>query len=206
MRTAINPLYCTSRGAEALGYARRSSPARAVADYFCKDHQPAGGAHQHPYRSAFYFGYTLRSPPVRALLDLPRLPGSAGVLTGVGFLGSPVCHFPFQASGRPTPPSPLVGEGGRGMRGKSASECRKSLISPKKSTLERCGHPALIERPRHDALAPVTGRTAACRRDARAPGCAGTHTVPARQEHPRTTCVSHYLSFDLACAGIRFHQ
>ena len=93
----------------ALGYARRSSPARAVADYFCKDHQPAGGAHQHPYRSAFYFGYTLRSPPVRALLDLPRLPGSAGVLTGVGFLGSPVCHFPFQASGRPTPPSPRVG-------------------------------------------------------------------------------------------------
>ena len=34
LRTAINPLHRTSRGAEALGYAR------AGADYFFKDHTP----------------------------------------------------------------------------------------------------------------------------------------------------------------------
>jgi len=38
MRTAINPLYRTSRRAKALGYARRSPPARAMADYLLKDH------------------------------------------------------------------------------------------------------------------------------------------------------------------------
>jgi hypothetical protein len=35
------------------------------------------------------------------------------------------------------PPLNLVGEGGGGMRGKGAQECRTSLISPKNSTLER---------------------------------------------------------------------
>jgi len=34
----FNPLYRTSRGAEALGYARRSPPARATPDYLFKDH------------------------------------------------------------------------------------------------------------------------------------------------------------------------
>ena len=34
-----NPLYRMSRRAEALGYARRSPPARAGADYFFKDHK-----------------------------------------------------------------------------------------------------------------------------------------------------------------------
>jgi|GEM_PF-2526449 len=36
-----NPLYRMSRRAEALGYARRSPPARAVADYLLKDHKPS---------------------------------------------------------------------------------------------------------------------------------------------------------------------
>jgi len=40
VRTAINPLCTLCRRAEALGYARRSPPARAVADYFFKDHRP----------------------------------------------------------------------------------------------------------------------------------------------------------------------
>jgi hypothetical protein len=33
-----NPPYCASRRAEAPGYARRSPPVRAMADYFFKDH------------------------------------------------------------------------------------------------------------------------------------------------------------------------
>ena len=41
MRTAINPLSRASRRAEALGYARRSPPARAMADYLFKDHKPS---------------------------------------------------------------------------------------------------------------------------------------------------------------------
>ncbi len=35
------PLYRASRGAEALGYARQSPPARAIPDYFFKDHKPS---------------------------------------------------------------------------------------------------------------------------------------------------------------------
>ena len=45
----------------------------------------------------------------------------------------------FRHQNARTPPSPLVGEGGRGMRGKSAPEYRTSLISPKNSTLESRG-------------------------------------------------------------------
>jgi hypothetical protein len=57
-----------------------------------------------------------------------------------GFFGKRLrAIFRFSHQDAQTPPSPLVGEGGRGMRGKSARECRTSLISPKNSTLEcRC--------------------------------------------------------------------
>ncbi len=41
LRTAINPPYRTSRRAKALGYARQSPPARAMADYLLKDHKPS---------------------------------------------------------------------------------------------------------------------------------------------------------------------
>jgi hypothetical protein len=36
-----NPVCASCRGAEALGYARRSPPARAMADYLLKDHKPS---------------------------------------------------------------------------------------------------------------------------------------------------------------------
>ena len=35
----LNPLYCASRGAEALGYPGQSPPARAIPDYLFKDHE-----------------------------------------------------------------------------------------------------------------------------------------------------------------------
>ncbi len=41
LRTAINPLHRTSRGAEALGYAR------AGADYFFKDHKAVRKRRRH---------------------------------------------------------------------------------------------------------------------------------------------------------------
>ena len=57
------------------------------------------------------------------------------------FFGSPC--VPSPVSGIRTPNLPLlpvwVERGQGGMRGKGALECRKSLISPKKSTLERQG-------------------------------------------------------------------
>jgi hypothetical protein len=64
--------------------------------------------------------------------------GVEGMRTGAGFLKAPASHLPFQAAGRSNSPLlPLWEKGAEGMRGKSAQECRKSLISPKKSTLER---------------------------------------------------------------------
>jgi hypothetical protein len=77
------------------------------------------------------------------------------------FWKASACHLSLQASGRPNSPFspcgrrgqgvegrqsirtpklpllPLWEKGAGGMRGKSAPECTKSLISPKKSTLER---------------------------------------------------------------------
>jgi hypothetical protein len=62
-----------------------------------------------------------------------------------GFLGKPLrAIFCFRRQDAQTPPSPLVGEGGRGMRGKRARECRTSLIVPKNSSGVRCApSPAL---------------------------------------------------------------
>jgi hypothetical protein len=65
---------------------------------------------------------------------------SAAALTGVDFLAS-AC-VPSSVSAIRTPKLPLLPlweKGAGGMRGKSARECRTSLISPKNSTLEcRC--------------------------------------------------------------------
>jgi hypothetical protein len=70
------------------------------------------------------------------------------------------------------PPSPLVGEGGRGMRGTSARECRKSLISPKKSTLEVELHVHL----RHRGRASV---------ELRIPASSIFHTIRHRHRRPQ---------------------
>jgi len=78
----------------------------------------------------------------------PKLPPSP--LVGLGdayrgrFFGKPRCAISrFRHQDAQNPPSPLVGEGGRGKRGKSVWECSRSLISPEKSTLERGVTPGL---------------------------------------------------------------
>jgi hypothetical protein len=55
-----------------------------------------------------------------------------------------ISHFRHQDT--QTPPSPRVGEGGGGTRGKGAWDYRKPLISPKKSTLERSATPRRRQR------------------------------------------------------------
>ena len=66
-----------------------------------------------------------------------RRPRSQEVTHRCGFLGKPLrVIFRSRHQDAQNPPSPRVGEGGRGMRGKDAPECKKPLISPKKSTLE----------------------------------------------------------------------
>jgi hypothetical protein len=85
----------------------RSPPARAVADYFFKDHQLSLRTEKSlPHRGRFF------GKPLRAI--------------------SRLSHQDAQPL-----PSPLVGEGAGGRRGKGARKCRISLISPKNSTLER---------------------------------------------------------------------
>ena len=58
------------------------------------------------------------------------------------FLGKPRrAIFRFSHQDAPTPPSPLVGEGGRGDEGQKAWERSKLRIAPKNSTLERSSQP-----------------------------------------------------------------
>jgi hypothetical protein len=59
-------------------------------------------------------------------------------LTGAGFLGKPLrAIFRFRHQDAQTPPSPLVGEGGRGDEGQQARECSTPRIAPENSTLEK---------------------------------------------------------------------
>ncbi len=59
------------------------------------------------------------------------------MLTGAGFLGKPLrAIFRFRHQDAQPPPSPLVGEGGRGDEGQKARECSKPRIAPDNSTLE----------------------------------------------------------------------
>ena len=83
----------------------------------------------HSCRSAFYSSFQ----------DEARLRGLARAVAHRGrFFGKPLRAISrFSHQDAQPPPSPLVGEGGGGMRGKGAQECRTSLISPKNSTLER---------------------------------------------------------------------
>jgi hypothetical protein len=83
----------------------------------------------HPCRSVFYSSFQ----------DEARLRGLARAVAHRGrFFGKPLRAISrFSHQDAQPPPSPLVGEGGGGMRGKGAQECRTSLISPKNSTLER---------------------------------------------------------------------
>jgi len=69
------------RGAKALGYGMQSPPARAMADYFLKDHQPSLRTGKPlPHRGRFF------GKPLRAI-------------------------YRFRHQDAQTPPSPLVGEG-----------------------------------------------------------------------------------------------
>ena len=67
-----------------------------------------------------------------------------GMLTGAVFREAPARHLPFQASGRPTLPSPLVEEGGRGNEGQKARECRKPHHHAGRSGVHRL---FLVEQP-----------------------------------------------------------
>jgi hypothetical protein len=59
------------------------------------------------------------------------------MLTGVDFLASPcVPIFRFRHQDAQPPPSPRVGEGGRGDEGQKARECSKPRIAPKNATRE----------------------------------------------------------------------
>jgi hypothetical protein len=91
-----------------------------------------GGFVGKPLRSFAGSGHQDAQPP-----PSPRV-GEEGRLTGVGFLASSC--VPSSVSGFRTPQLPLLPlweKGVGGMRGNGAPESRKSLISPKKSTLER---------------------------------------------------------------------
>ena len=72
---------------------------------------------------------------------LPLLPvwekGAGGMLTGGGFWGSPcVPSSVSRHQDAQPPPSPRVGEGGRGDEGQKARECSKPRIAPKNATRE----------------------------------------------------------------------
>ena len=91
-----NPLFRTSRRAKALGYARRSPPARARTEF--KDHTPSaiqGEARLHRlYR-------IITQQPSRSssrACGAGRMPKREGFSSNFGF------HLPFWASGRPTLP------------------------------------------------------------------------------------------------------
>jgi hypothetical protein len=104
----------------ALGYARRSPRARAMADYVCKDHQPSAMRGEARLRGLCWIYSVCHG--VRA--------------SSQGQVFWKLCA-PSPVSGIKTPNSPfstLWEKGVGGMKGKSAPECRKSLISPRKST------------------------------------------------------------------------
>jgi hypothetical protein len=92
---------------------------------------------------------TFRQPAVSACGWDARV---SRVLPLTEFLGSPGVSSVL--SGIRTPNLPLLPQGEKGaggMRGKSVRECRTSLISPKKSTLERGVTPGLNGRWREQA-------------------------------------------------------
>jgi len=70
------------------------------------------------------------------LLDSHSPSGVSGSLQGQVFRKLLRFFFSFGHQDAQTPPSPLVGEGGGGMRGKSARECRKLCISAENSNPE----------------------------------------------------------------------
>jgi hypothetical protein len=57
------PLYRASRGAEALGYGRQSPPARAMADYFLKDHTPSANQGKARLRGLYRIIYSKTISP-----------------------------------------------------------------------------------------------------------------------------------------------
>jgi hypothetical protein len=106
-----------------------------------------------------------------------------GMLTGAVFREAPARHLPFQASGRPTLPSPLVEEGGRGNEGQKARECRKPHHHAGRSGVHRL---LLVEQP---------AGCAGCGLEARAPwqfrqDAAGIDTRCIQIEHKNVSCAS----------------
>jgi len=151
----------------ALGYARRSPPARAMTDYFFKDHELLviqGEARLHGLErnnDAKTISPRLweakpacagqnRVPCSRSVRDATSGARASGaphrkrrsILAGASNRSrrASVCTLSrFRHQDDQNPTSPLVGEGGRGMRGKSELECRKSLILCRAGMNKRAG-------------------------------------------------------------------
>jgi len=112
-------------------------------------------------------------------------------LTGAGFLGKPLrAIFRFRHQDAQTPPSPLVGEGGRGDEGQQARECSTPRIAPENSTLEKAlpprGCAGLPARRRAGGALPgiatlqgqVFGEAPACHLPFQASGCPNSPFSP----------------------------
>ena len=87
----INPVYRASRRAEALGYARRSPPARAGADYLLKDHKPSAIQGEARLRGLYRIisSKTIPSAPAGARAALPSRSASVASSPQRGAGGSP---------------------------------------------------------------------------------------------------------------------
>jgi hypothetical protein len=94
-----------------------------------------------PRRRAAHTGFIAQSPSARSLRVWAGTPHTSSYLK---ITNAPSPHAGGDARAPRThvvqsPPSPLVGEGGRGDEGQKRTEYRTSLISPKNSTLESRG-------------------------------------------------------------------
>jgi len=119
----------------------------------------------HPRQSVFSSGYTRRSLRVRVRAEaLPEcVEAPAGLARGRGCGLKPSLSawkplrviFRFRHQDAQTPPSPRVGEGGRGDEGQKARECRKPRIAPRTLPLRgECSSPSVrIRRIRADPCA-----------------------------------------------------
>ena len=130
----------------------------------------------HPRQSVFSSGYTRRSLRVRVRAEaLPKcVEAPAGLARGRGCGLKPSLSmwkplrviFRFRHQDAQTPPSPRVGEGGRGDEGQKARECRKPRIAPRTLPLRgECSSPSVrIRRIRADpcSLPAIQGEVCVC--------------------------------------------
>ena len=194
MGTAINPLCASCRRAKALGYARRSPPARVITDSFFKVHQPS--AIQGKARLRGRESCALLQERERHHLRCARLrraprqrrssPAGASTRSGRALArtngvtpddGQCRMSSLTDQHARRSPRGERDGDGGR----------------PRRFNLfENCYNPVCALRLRaggreRDACPPVWIASLHAGETPALPGGAGTRPVVARQEHARTT-------------------